>query len=98
LGVREYDVEYDSKPFSEADCVVCGNWPEADRAMPNGSEPQISDHADDDDRDDSDSPAPLVCATILFLVPVSPRQHWTFGFSLPFPVSTRPSEFISSAG
>lgn len=32
--------------------------------------------------DDSDSQAPLVRATILFLVPFSPRQYWPFALNL----------------
>jgi len=37
--------------------------------MPNGSQPQIPDHAYDDNCDDSESLAPLIRAMILFLVP-----------------------------
>jgi hypothetical protein len=50
--------------------------------MPNGSQPQIPDHAYDDNCDDSESLAPLIRATILFLVPVSPRHYRPFAFSL----------------
>jgi hypothetical protein len=49
--------------------------------MPNGSQPQIPDHAYDDNCDDSESLAPLIRATILFLVRVSPRHYRPFAFS-----------------